>query len=151
MDLHGDPEFNLQLYGDARPRMRVTGTIDTSDGKTAVVGVSVPVGATAEEKKAIFDSIMQAEKQTYQFSLLPREQKLEHYLTIAVQALYQIMNEGHTDIREMVSSDAGTSLLWSYAGKISGMGTTADMALIQIPDSMYGPVDKKKRIDEPKE
>lgn len=139
-------QMNLQMYGDRRPRGRIKGKIEDKYGQEHVVGVSVPVGATPDEMARIVEEVTSATNQIEEFKRKPREEQLEHYLTIAVQALYRIMNEGHTNVRTMVNADP-TKLVWEYAGKISGMGGTADMALIQIPKSMYGEVDRKMKID----
>lgn len=131
-----DAKLNEGLYGDSRPRMRINGTVEDKYGDHAVVGVSVPVGATEDEKKAIFDSIMKITNDIADFNRLSREEQLDHYLDIAVKALYEIMNSCHTDLRDLKSEDWTNPVIKNMMGKISHASCTADMALVMIPSSI---------------
>lgn len=125
--------INESLYGDSRPRMRINGTIENKFGEQSVVGVSVPVGATEDEKKAIFDSIMKASNEIAEFRRLPREKQLEYYLDIAIEALYSIVDKSHYNLVAMSTEDWANPTIKDMMEKISHAGCTADMALCQMP------------------
>jgi len=146
MDIFGDPEMNLMMYGDERPRARLKGKMTDQYGEEAVVGVSVPVDATDEEKKNILESIQKSLNEASAFERLPREEKLEHYLNIAVQALYKIMNSSQSPVTDMTGDLWQHDVFKERVFQLSGICCVADMALIQIPNSVRGDIDTNARI-----
>lgn len=129
-DINADDALSLAYYGDSRPRARIVGKVEDKYGKESVVGVSVPVGATAEETAAIYESVMQAINQSADFARLPSEEKLEHYLRDAYKALRKILDLAHTNVGKVDWNNENEKTM---AMKISELGGIADMACIMIP------------------
>lgn len=129
-DINVDESLMNAYYGDTRQRARYKGTVENKYGETSIVGVSVPVDATVDEKAAIMASVQQALDDAADFSRLPREEKLEHYLRDAYKALRKILDQAHTNVGEVNWSNKNEKLM---AMKISELGGIADMACIMIP------------------
>jgi hypothetical protein len=129
-NINADDALMHAYYGDTRTRARYNGTVEDKYGKECVVGVSVPVDATVAEKAAIMASVQQAIDQSADFARLPREEKLEHYLRDAYKALRKILDLAHTNVGKVDWSNENEKAM---ALQISGIGSTADMACIMIP------------------
>jgi hypothetical protein len=129
-NINADDALMNAYYGDTRTRARLMGKVEDKYGNESIVGVSVPVDATVEEKAAIIDSVMKAVNDSADFRRLPREERLEHYLRDAYKALRKILDTAVVGLNDVDWSNEREKQLMF---KITGISSVADMACIMIP------------------